>query len=253
MLDLLDLLHPDLEYMLGDHWKKTGRLTVRMSEATGLTGILTRYQGDHCVVNSGEGLTAIDFDGGDVAMAGAIGRSEGQREKRCEQRKQRMSERMAVDDPWVSAVSQRSHPRTNDDRNHRLTVKKKLAKGIRSLAGWCKGVRQKKTETCRKIVGGSRKAYQELGRFAKGIGKFARNMLGDRRKKTRRLAVRMPEAAGLTGVHRPYPGIWVLSAVDTSMTDREIVYPCILDPDEGGQASSSLAVSTRWISIAKLL
>ncbi|RRT70193.1 hypothetical protein B296_00018135, partial [Ensete ventricosum] len=37
---------------------------------------------------------------------------------------------------------------------------------------------------------------------------------------------------------------------------REIVYPCIPDPDgedEGGQASSSLAISTRWISAAKLL
>ncbi|RWW03771.1 hypothetical protein GW17_00033037 [Ensete ventricosum] len=37
---------------------------------------------------------------------------------------------------------------------------------------------------------------------------------------------------------------------------REIVYPRIPDPDredEGGQASFSLAVSTRWISIAKLL
>ncbi|RWV80281.1 hypothetical protein GW17_00058476 [Ensete ventricosum] len=37
---------------------------------------------------------------------------------------------------------------------------------------------------------------------------------------------------------------------------REIVYPCIPDPngeDEGGQASSSLAVSTRWISVAKRL
>ncbi|RWW40548.1 hypothetical protein BHE74_00054029 [Ensete ventricosum] len=36
----------------------------------------------------------------------------------------------------------------------------------------------------------------------------------------------------------------------------EIVYPYIPDPDgedEGGQASSSLAVSTRWISAAKLL
>ncbi|RZS02602.1 hypothetical protein BHM03_00032666 [Ensete ventricosum] len=36
----------------------------------------------------------------------------------------------------------------------------------------------------------------------------------------------------------------------------EIVYPCIPDPDgedEGGQASSSLAVSTRWIFAAKLL
>ncbi|RWW37812.1 hypothetical protein BHE74_00057023 [Ensete ventricosum] len=37
---------------------------------------------------------------------------------------------------------------------------------------------------------------------------------------------------------------------------EEIVYPYIPDPDgedEGGQASSSLAVSTRWISTAKLL
>ncbi|RZR74885.1 hypothetical protein BHM03_00045515, partial [Ensete ventricosum] len=36
----------------------------------------------------------------------------------------------------------------------------------------------------------------------------------------------------------------------------EIVYPCIPDPDgedEGDQVSSSLAVSTRWISAAKLL
>ncbi|RWV77037.1 hypothetical protein GW17_00062194 [Ensete ventricosum] len=39
-------------------------------------------------------------------------------------------------------------------------------------------------------------------------------------------------------------------------TVMEIVYPCIPDPngeDEGGQPSSSLVVSTRWISIAKLL
>ncbi|RWW38375.1 hypothetical protein BHE74_00056388 [Ensete ventricosum] len=37
---------------------------------------------------------------------------------------------------------------------------------------------------------------------------------------------------------------------------REIVYPCIPDPDgeyEGGQAFSSLTVSTRWISAAKPL
>ncbi|RZR74040.1 hypothetical protein BHM03_00031476 [Ensete ventricosum] len=35
----------------------------------------------------------------------------------------------------------------------------------------------------------------------------------------------------------------------------EMVYPCIPYPngeDEGGQASSSLAVSTRWISVVKL-
>ncbi|RRT61463.1 hypothetical protein B296_00013096 [Ensete ventricosum] len=41
----------------------------------------------------------------------------------------------------------------------------------------------------------------------------------------------------------------------TSLRGWEIVYPCIPDPDEedeGGQASS-LAVSTRWISVAKLL
>ncbi|RWW82830.1 hypothetical protein BHE74_00008678 [Ensete ventricosum] len=39
-------------------------------------------------------------------------------------------------------------------------------------------------------------------------------------------------------------------------TRTEIVYPCIPDPDgedEGGQASSSLAVSTLWISTTKLL
>ncbi|RWV76807.1 hypothetical protein GW17_00062471 [Ensete ventricosum] len=37
---------------------------------------------------------------------------------------------------------------------------------------------------------------------------------------------------------------------------REIIYPCIPDPDgedKGGQASSSLAVSTQWIYAAKLL
>ncbi|RWW13711.1 hypothetical protein GW17_00022563 [Ensete ventricosum] len=48
------------------------------------------------------------------------------------------------------------------------------------------------------------------------------------------------------------------SRVDTFDFARtpEIVYPCIPDSDredEGGQASSSLAVSTRWISAAKLL
>ncbi|RWW71144.1 hypothetical protein BHE74_00021130 [Ensete ventricosum] len=47
------------------------------------------------------------------------------RELPSEQRKQRMSERMAVDDPWVSAVSQRSCPWTNGDRSYRLTANKK--------------------------------------------------------------------------------------------------------------------------------
>ncbi|RWW36580.1 hypothetical protein BHE74_00058385 [Ensete ventricosum] len=35
--------------------------------------ILTRCQGDHCVANRGEGLTAVDFGGGDAATAGAKG------------------------------------------------------------------------------------------------------------------------------------------------------------------------------------
>ncbi|RRT35423.1 hypothetical protein B296_00051286, partial [Ensete ventricosum] len=50
------------------------------------TQIFTRCQGDRCVVNRGEGLTTVDFDGGDAAMAGAIGRSEGQREKHYDRR-----------------------------------------------------------------------------------------------------------------------------------------------------------------------
>ncbi|RWV96651.1 hypothetical protein GW17_00040619 [Ensete ventricosum] len=35
--------------------------------------------------------------------------------------------------------------------------------------------------------------------FSEGIGKLTGNMPGDRRKKTRRLTVRMPEAVGLAG------------------------------------------------------
>ncbi|RWV91869.1 hypothetical protein GW17_00045805 [Ensete ventricosum] len=62
-------------------------------------------------------------------------------------------------------------------------VRWELAKGIESLPGWRKRVRQKKTEIRWKIVGGSRKACQE--RFTKGIGKLAENTLGDHRKKTR--------------------------------------------------------------------
>ncbi|RZR82547.1 hypothetical protein BHM03_00008996 [Ensete ventricosum] len=41
------------------------------------------------------------------------------------QMKQRMSGRVAVDNPWVSAVSQRGCPRTNGDRSCRLTANKK--------------------------------------------------------------------------------------------------------------------------------
>ncbi|RRT38209.1 hypothetical protein B296_00058165 [Ensete ventricosum] len=45
------------------------------------TYILTRCQGNRCVVNHDEDLTTVDFDRGDTATAGAIDRSEGQREK----------------------------------------------------------------------------------------------------------------------------------------------------------------------------
>ncbi|RZR75281.1 hypothetical protein BHM03_00053626 [Ensete ventricosum] len=46
------------------------------------------------------------------------------------------------------------------------------------------------------------------------------------------------------------------STIPESEFVQEIVYPSIPDPDgedEGGQASSSLAISTRWISAVKLL
>ncbi|RRT34457.1 hypothetical protein B296_00031707 [Ensete ventricosum] len=76
-------------------------------------------------------------------------------------------------------------------------VCRKLAEGIESLPGWRKGVRQKKTETRRKIVGGSRKAYRDSDdvvgshrkfarRFTEGIGKLTGNVKGDRQKEDRR-------------------------------------------------------------------
>ncbi|RRT70595.1 hypothetical protein B296_00016927, partial [Ensete ventricosum] len=45
-----------------------------------------------------------------------------------------------------------------------LGVHRELAEGIRSLPGWRKGVHRKKTETYQKIIRGSQKACQELGR-----------------------------------------------------------------------------------------
>ncbi|RWW78648.1 hypothetical protein BHE74_00013120 [Ensete ventricosum] len=56
-------------------------------------------------------------------------------------------------------------------------------------------------------------------RFTEGIGKLARNTLGDCRKKTERLTARIPEATGLAGLNCPYPGISILSAVDPPRTD----------------------------------
>ncbi|RWW74570.1 hypothetical protein BHE74_00017486, partial [Ensete ventricosum] len=49
----------------------------------------------------------------------------------------------------------------DDATGNLLGVRQELAKGIRSLLGWHKRVRRKKTETHRKIVRGSRKACRE--------------------------------------------------------------------------------------------
>ncbi|RWV84430.1 hypothetical protein GW17_00053859, partial [Ensete ventricosum] len=74
-----------------------------------------------------------------------------------------------------------------------------------------------------------------------------------------------PHAGGaLAATGRPYRGgrgwTWLAAPLQGGLSvagcSLEIVYPCIPDPDredEGGQASSSLTVSTRWISAAKLL
>ncbi|RWW05976.1 hypothetical protein GW17_00030726 [Ensete ventricosum] len=129
--------------------------------------------------------------------------------------------------------------------------------------------------------------------FAKGIGKLIRKTPGDHRRKTIRLAARMSEAVGLAGLHQDAVIFFIQSSLSllyvsrhyvtptfpTSPSHRgksnlmrgclisvvgkpqrvhhmEIIYPCIPNPDgedEGGQASSSLAISTQWISTAKLL
>ncbi|RWW47540.1 hypothetical protein BHE74_00046495 [Ensete ventricosum] len=96
-----------------------------------------------------------------------------------------------------------------------LGVRWELAEGIGSLPGWHKGVRRKKIETRRKIIGGSRRAYQDLSigpgfvrysgispKFARRFaeGKLTGNTSGDRRKKAGRLAARMLKVAGLAGV-----------------------------------------------------
>ncbi|RWV94955.1 hypothetical protein GW17_00042460 [Ensete ventricosum] len=106
-------------------------------------------------------------------------------------------------------------------------VCRELAEGIGSWLGWRKGVHQKKTETHWKIIGGltmtgemklqpndgprlslsigpgfgrcSGISPEFTRRFTEGIGKLARNMLGDCRKKTIGLTARIPEAARLTG------------------------------------------------------
>ncbi|RWV80319.1 hypothetical protein GW17_00058434 [Ensete ventricosum] len=64
-------------------------------------------------------------------------------------------------------------------------VCRKFTEGIGSLPGWHKGVCQKKTETCRKIIGvGSRRKFAR--RFTEGIKKLGGNAKGDHRKEDQR-------------------------------------------------------------------
>ncbi|RWW04599.1 hypothetical protein GW17_00032166 [Ensete ventricosum] len=106
-----------------------------------------------------------------------------------------------------------------------LGVRRELTEGIGSLPEWRKGVRQKKTETHRKIIGGSRKACRE--RFAEGIEKLSGNTLGDRRKKIERIIARILKAARLAGAAKspwlvgklPVPGfirVWSSPKEDRS-------------------------------------
>ncbi|RWW72005.1 hypothetical protein BHE74_00020207 [Ensete ventricosum] len=67
-----------------------------------------------------------------------------------------------------------------------LGVCRKLVEDIRSLPGWRKGVRQKKTETRQKIV--------------EGIGKLARNAKGDHRKEDRRTCRKIQRLLEYMGV-----------------------------------------------------
>ncbi|RZS02408.1 hypothetical protein BHM03_00032457 [Ensete ventricosum] len=66
-----------------------------------------------------------------------------------------------------------------------------VAEGIGSLPGWRKEVRQKKTETHRKIVGGWDSLVMDVLAimidFVEDIEKIARNTLGDHQRKTVRL------------------------------------------------------------------
>ncbi|RWW53995.1 hypothetical protein BHE74_00039462 [Ensete ventricosum] len=105
---------------------------------------------------------------------------------------------------------------SDDTVGNSLGVRQELIEDIESLPGWCKGVRWKKTTTHQKIVGVSRKACRELGRyrakvldnamkarwaFARTSPKVSRRSLGTRQEIARRrlsdLPLEIPEVARL--------------------------------------------------------
>ncbi|RWW22674.1 hypothetical protein GW17_00013112 [Ensete ventricosum] len=109
-----------------------------------------------------------------------------------------------------------------------------------ALAGYC---------PCRRppLAGGLTTA----GRPCRGPGRGQSPLHAD----SMHVAAPPPQTAPTFAANRCNKRVEQFYAIQSHHT-QEIVYPCILDPDEedeGGQASSSLAVSTRWISTAKLL
>ncbi|RZS02526.1 hypothetical protein BHM03_00032606 [Ensete ventricosum] len=146
-------------------------------------------------------------------------------------------------------------------------VYRKLTEGIKSLPGWRKGVRQKKIETHRKIVRGSRKACQESGcsdnmvgsrrkfarRFVEGIEKLVGNVKGDRWKEDwrtcRKIAggchsIRETRAAASSfrQVKRPYPG----SAEPPKSADKSLVLR-MTSKFPIGESPFSLAFGTEMV------
>ncbi|RRT74407.1 hypothetical protein B296_00001422 [Ensete ventricosum] len=87
---------------------------------------------------------------------------------------------------WARVKSEASSRSEDDAVGNSLGVRRELAEGIGSLSGWRKGVRRKKIETHRKIVG--------------GIGKIARNTPGDRQRKTVRLVAGNVGGCRIVGV-----------------------------------------------------
>ncbi|RWV96572.1 hypothetical protein GW17_00040701 [Ensete ventricosum] len=83
-------------------------------------------------------------------------------------------------------------------------VRRKLVEGIGSLPGWHKGVRQKKIETHRKIIGVAEKLTRSSDdavgyrrkfarRFVEGIEKLAANAKGDCQEEDQRTCYKIVE------------------------------------------------------------